>query len=190
MVFWFILEPLPLKVVSVLPSKALRVLPDVSAIWWCHFLHRQLRVLPLMPPCLVLMRQEWEEGEALGLKKQCVHFNVHKCLIYYRRKISYCCTSLIAGGWKDDDWPIHVPQRKVIVCTNIYYVVLICIVTTHKSIQSWLFPIITLISNSWTSVQVHIVNNYCCPPTSEIINELQYEMFVTWVCSLEMDTWK
>lgn len=31
-VVWFLLEPLPLKVVGVLPSKTLRVLPDVGSI--------------------------------------------------------------------------------------------------------------------------------------------------------------
>lgn len=31
-VFWFILEPLPLKVVSILPSQALGVLPNVGTV--------------------------------------------------------------------------------------------------------------------------------------------------------------
>lgn len=62
-VVWFILEPLPLEVVGVLPSQALGVLPDVGTIWWCHFLHRQLRVLPLMAPRLVLRRREEEERD-------------------------------------------------------------------------------------------------------------------------------
>lgn len=51
----FKLEPLPLKVVSVLPPQALRVLPDVGRIGCCNFLHCQLRILPLMAPRLVLM---------------------------------------------------------------------------------------------------------------------------------------